>query len=80
MWDGTPAQKSDAKKKNWFSMVEAVERDITQMTNDYKFKKLTQMIDEKYGEKKIDLNDIYMVDFEASGPWRSIAQSIRTDL
>jgi hypothetical protein len=55
------------------STVEAVERDITQQTNDYKFKKLIAMIEEKYGDKKIDLNDLYAVDFEASGPWRQIA-------
>ena len=41
MWDGSPAQRSDAKKKNWVSVIEAVERDITQLTNDYKFKKLS---------------------------------------
>ena len=80
MWEGTPAQRSDAKKKNWLSVIEAVERDITQQTNDYKFKKLTQIIDDKYGERKIDLNDMYNADFEASGPWRTIAHLIRTDL
>jgi len=60
--------------------VEAVERDITQLTNDYKFKKLTQMVDERYGDRKLDLNDLYAVDFEVSGPWRTVAQSIKTDL
>ena len=60
--------------------MEAVERDITQLTNDYKFKKLTQMVDERYGDRKLDLNDLYAVDFEASGPWRTVAQSIKTDL
>jgi len=73
LWDGAPIEKADAKKKNWMSVVEAVERDITQLTNDYKFKKLTAMIDEKYGDRKVDLNDLYAVDFEASGPWRVIA-------
>jgi len=73
LWDGTPAQKSDAKKKNWLSVIEAVERDITQLTNDYKFKKLTTMVDERYGDKRLDLNDLYAVDFEASGPWRTVA-------
>ena len=62
------------------SVVEAVERDITQLMNDYKFKKLTVMIDEKYGERKVDLNDLYAVDFEANGPWRIIAHAIRSDL
>ena len=80
MWDGSPAQKSDAKKKNWVSVIEAVERDITQLTNDYKFKKLTQIVDEKYGERKLELNDLFSVDFEASGPWRTIANLIRQDL
>ena len=80
MWDGTPALQSDSKKKNWISVIEAIERDITQLTNDYKFKKLTQIVNEKYGDQKIELNDLFSVDFEASGPWRTIAQSIRADL
>lgn len=72
--------RAEASKKNWLSIIEAVERDITQMTNDYKFKKLITMVADKYGERKIDLNDLYAVDFEASGPWRTIAQTIRADL
>lgn len=80
LWDGAPNEKAEARKKNWMSVVEAVERDITQLTNDYKFKKLTAMIDEKYGDRKVDLNDLYAVDFEAHGPWSQLAQSIKSDL
>jgi hypothetical protein len=34
-------------------------------------------MDEKYGERKLELNDMFSVDFEANGPWRTIANLIR---
>ena len=80
LWEGSSMSRAEAQKKNCQSIIEAVERDITQLMNDYKFKKLVHMIEDKYGDKKIDLNDLYAVDFEASGPWRTIAHTIRADL
>lgn len=80
LWEGTETEKQYAKARNWISVVEAVERDITQMNNDYKFKKLNTVMEERYGDKKIDLNDLYAVEFEATGPWRTLAEMIREDL
>lgn len=50
------------------------------LNNDYKFKRLIKLVDQKYGSQKIDFNDLYKLDFQADGPWRSITTSIRTEL
>lgn len=80
LWEGTPTEQQYAKQRNWISVVEAVERDITQLNNDYKFKKISMQLEERYQNQKIDLNDLFQVEFEATGPWRTLAQNIRTEL
>ena len=39
--------------RDWTSVLEAVERDITALVNDYKFKKLVQKVDDKFKDKQI---------------------------
>lgn len=60
----------EERQKSWLSTLEAIERDITMLNNDFKFKRLIKIVDQKYGTSKIDFNDIYKLDFKAEGPWR----------
>lgn len=59
-------------------MLEAIERDITTLNNDYRFKKLIQKVEETNKELKID--DMYKKGWDSKGPWTLIAQAIRQDL
>jgi hypothetical protein len=34
--------------RDWSTVLESVERDITSLTNDYKYKKLIQKVDEEF--------------------------------
>lgn len=36
--------------KDWISVLDAIERDITSLNNDYKFKSLIAYVDEKFKE------------------------------
>lgn len=80
LWLGTDSQKEEERQKSWLSTLEAIERDITMLNNDFKFKRLIRLVDQKYGNQKIDFNDIYKLDLGAQGPWLQIAHSIKTEL
>ena len=80
LWEGTEDEKKRAQEKSWTSILEAVERDITQLNNDFKFRKLADKVEEKYGSNKIDFNDLYTVDFKSEGPWRVVTDQVKTEL
>lgn len=63
LWLGTESDLELAREKSWLSVLEAVERDITTLNNDFKFKRLIKIVDQKYGSSKIDFNDLYTLDF-----------------
>jgi hypothetical protein len=65
LWLGTDSQKEEERQKSWLSTLEAIERDITMLNNDFKFKRLIRLVDQKYGNQKIDFNDIYKLDLGA---------------
>jgi hypothetical protein len=52
-----------AREQSWLSVLEAIERDITTLNNDFKFKRLIKIVDQKYGSSRIDFNDLYTLDF-----------------
>ena len=39
------------EKRDWFSILEAVERDIASLSNDYKYRKLIVNIEASYADK-----------------------------
>lgn len=80
LWEGTEDEKKRAQEKSWTSILEAVERDITQLNNDFKFRQLADKVEEKYGSSKIDFNDLYTVDFKSQGPWRVVSEQVKTEL
>lgn len=63
LWDGNSNQKQEASQKSWSSVLEAIERDVTSLGNDFKFKQLSEKVEEKYGSGKVDYNDLYNVDY-----------------
>lgn len=40
LWDGTGEEKKQAQEKSWTTVLEAVERDIISLNNDFKFRQL----------------------------------------
>ena len=62
LWEGSETEKKQTQKQNLVSVLEAIERDITQLTNDFKFKKLAESVEERYGAGKVDFNDLYAID------------------
>lgn len=38
-------QQQEAEKRDWLSVLEAIERDIASLNNDFKFKKLVDKVD-----------------------------------
>jgi hypothetical protein len=66
--------------RDWTSMLEAIERDITSLNNDFKFKKLVVKIDELYKDSKIEIDDLYQKGWDAKGPWDAICTMVRSDL
>ena len=62
------------------SVLEAVERDLASLTNDYKYRKLVQAIETSYVDKKAQsLDDMYMRGWDIKGPWNSIIATICKD-
>jgi len=65
-------------------VLDAVQRDITQLFNDYKFKRLIKTIEESYKEKEgyVNLDEIFYIDRfkNQASPWMEISKKIRTDI
>ena len=81
LWTGAAEEIREAREKSWTSVLEAIERDITTLNNDFKYKRLIKMVDAKYGStQKIDFNDLYTLDFKQEGPWLRLAEQIQTEL
>lgn len=80
VWIGSLSEVKIARGKDWMSVLEAIERDLSQLNSHYKFKKLIKKIDDFYGDEKIELDDIYYKGWDSKGPWTLVAQNIQKDL
>lgn len=60
-------------------MLEAIERDITSISNDYKFKKLVARIEDERKDAIVHIDDIYTKGWDCPGPWTLIVDAIRKD-
>jgi len=80
LWMGSKTQQQEASQKSWVSVLEAIERDVISLNNNFKFKKLAEQVEAKYGAGKIDFNDLYAVDFKAGGPWRVVTEHVKSEL
>jgi predicted component of type VI protein secretion system len=66
-------------------LLEAVQRDLTQLFNDYKFKRLVKHIEATYKEQNKDvvsIDEIFYIDRfkNETFPWIEISRKIRTDI
>ena len=61
-------------------MLEAIERDVITLNNNFKFKQLAEQVESKYGANKVDFNDLYGTDFKAGGPWRVVTEQVKSEL
>lgn len=74
------------QSKDWSSLLDAIGKDITQLTNDYKFKRLIKHIENTYkiddGQSVLNIDDIFYIDRfkNDSAPWMEISKRIRTDM
>lgn len=75
-------------QKDWGSVLDAIQRDITQLFNDYKFKRLIKHIEGGYEEKNqgaggaLSIDEIFYIDRfkNATAPWMEISKKIRVDI
>lgn len=76
VWRGI--DEAGGLEKDWGSVLESVERDITTLTNDFKFKKLIQRLEE--AKVKLSIDDIFKYAMDVKGPWTIISKKVREDL
>ena len=79
------ADSEQIQTKDWTSLLEAVQRDLTQLFNDYKFKRLVKHIESTYKEQNRDvvsIDEIFYIDRfkNETLPWIEISKKIRTDI
>ena len=69
-------------QKDWSSVLDAIQRDITQLFNDYKFKRLIKNVESCYEGKSTSTDEIFFIDrFKSQGaPWMEISKKIRIDI
>lgn len=80
LWVGSEAEQLESSQKSWTSVLEAIERDVISLNNNHKFKQLAEVVEEKYGEGKIDFNDLYSIDYKSGGPWRVVTEQVKSEL
>ena len=82
MWLSPETANQD--RRDWMSVLEAVERDLASLTNDYKYRKLIALIDQHYKESgtQLSLDDMYSNNRgeQLKGPWNAIVEAIRKDI
>jgi hypothetical protein len=67
-------------KKNWISIIDAAERDISELNADPSFRKLSTIVEAKYLDDKIDFLDLYCNDPGSEGPWKAVAAKVKTEI
>ena len=80
LWISEPQAEQEPQERDWTSVFEAIERDITQLSNDSKFKKMVALFEDDHKSKRIHLDDIYEKGWGSHGPWSQIVDKIRQDL
>jgi hypothetical protein len=59
--------------------LEAIERDLTSLGNDPKFKKLINLVTDETKDQQVHIDDIYTKGWDCRGPWNLIVDRIRAD-
>ena len=78
MWECEPQAEQELRERDWASVLEAVERDLTQLSNDFKFRQLAAAVEARF--EQVQLDDVYARGWDARGPWTALAERVRQDL
>jgi hypothetical protein len=71
------------QSKDWNSIMDAIQKDISQLFNDYKFKRLIKQIEQQYESENqntlINIDQIFFIDkFQNdTAPWMEISNRIK---
>jgi hypothetical protein len=83
LWSDDAAEAASIEDKNWGGVMDAIQKDITGLSNDYKFKRLIKDIDEMYEDQpktkaSSNLDAIFFIDRfkNESSPWMEIVKRI----
>lgn len=74
------------QSKDWSSIMDAIQKDISQLFNDYKFKRLIKQIEQQYESENqntlINIDQIFFIDkFQNdTAPWMEISNRIKSDI
>lgn len=79
------SENFDPTSTDWNSLLDAVQRDITQLSNDYKFKRLIKTIEKDSGAKDgsvMSIDEIFYIDRfrNDTSPWMEISKKIKADI
>jgi len=77
LWLAAKVDPND--KREWLSVLEAIERDVTSLGNDTKFKKLINLVTDETKDQQVHIDDIYTKGWDCRGPWNLIVDRIRSD-
>jgi len=74
------------QSKDWNSIMDSIQKDISQLFNDYKFKRLIKQIEQEYESQNrstlINIDQIFFIDrFQNdTAPWMEISNRIKQDI
>lgn len=86
IWVSEELKGEDILRKDWSSILDAIQKDISQLFNNPKFKELIAKIDSTYegqeDKSQVNIDQLYYVDQYKgnSVPWMKIATNVRTDI
>lgn len=90
LWSDDATDAAAIQDKNWGGVLDAIQKDITGLSNDYKFKRLIKDIDAIYedqprsagGKGANNLDAIFFIDRfkNESSPWMEIVKRIQSDI
>lgn len=81
LWSDTADQYA-IHNQDWYSILDAVQKDCLLLLNDYKFKRLIKEIDEEYKDAAFSVDQIFFIDrYKHEGsPWMEITNQIKNEI
>jgi len=73
-------ENAQPTKKNWISIIDATERDISELSADASFRKLSTIVEQKYPDNKVEFLDLYCNDPGSEGPWKAVAAKVKSEI
>ena len=89
VWVDNDLKIDDILRKDWNSILDAIQKDISHQFNDYRFKELVQQVDATYNQKgaeqpqSVGIDQLFFLDekyHHESLPWNQIAAQISVEI